>query len=99
MSRILSSRLVCMDRDDKCRAKAEEARIEAARSTNEVQRAAWLRMAQSWLCLIHKRDPETKQGRLNGGLFHLAGEELDAFMRKPEMPLSCISGLRPRPFC
>jgi hypothetical protein len=49
-----------MHRDDEYRAKVEEAQREAGRSTNEVQRAAWLRMAQSWLSLIHKRDPETK---------------------------------------
>ena len=60
MNKILSSRLVCMDRDDEYRAKAEDAQRESGRSTNEVQWAAWLRMAQSSLSLIHKRDPETK---------------------------------------
>jgi hypothetical protein len=51
-----------MSRDEEYRAKAEEAQREADRSTNEVQRAAWLRIVQGWLGLIHKR-PQTEDDR------------------------------------
>jgi hypothetical protein len=37
------------------RARAEEAQKEANRSTDEVQRAAWMRIVQGWLGLIRKR--------------------------------------------
>jgi hypothetical protein len=48
--------MVCMSREeDKYRALAEEAQREANRSTNEVERAAWLRVMQGWLALIRKR--------------------------------------------
>jgi hypothetical protein len=53
-----------MDRDAECRAKAEEARLEADRSTSEVDRAAWLRIAEGFLGLLRKRpqsdDPKAK---------------------------------------
>jgi hypothetical protein len=53
-----------MHRDDEYRAKAEEAQRRADRSTNEDERAAWLRMARGWLSLIRRRpqgdDSETK---------------------------------------
>jgi hypothetical protein len=41
--------------DDEYRALAAEAQREANRSTNEVERAAWLQVMQGWLALIHKR--------------------------------------------
>ena len=44
-----------MKDDDHYRAKAEEAKREADRTTNELDRPAWLRMAQGWLALIKKR--------------------------------------------
>jgi hypothetical protein len=43
-----------MSRDDEYRAKAEEAQKEADRSTNEVDRAAWLRIVQGFLSLLNK---------------------------------------------
>jgi hypothetical protein len=44
-----------MTRDDEYRKKAAEAQKEADRSTNEVERAAWLRMVRDWLSLIRRR--------------------------------------------
>ena len=41
--------------DDEYRALAAEAQREADRSTNEVERAAWLGLMQGWLGLIRKR--------------------------------------------
>jgi hypothetical protein len=53
-----------MTRDDEYRKKAAEAQQEADRSTNEVERAAWLRMVRGWLSLIRRRpqsdDTETR---------------------------------------
>jgi hypothetical protein len=53
-----------MTRDDEYRKKAAEAQEEADRSTNEMERARWLRFVQGWLSLIRKRpqsdDTDTK---------------------------------------
>ena len=53
-----------MDRDEHYRAKAEESQKQADLARSEVDRAAWLRIAQSWLNLLRKRpqsdDAESK---------------------------------------
>jgi hypothetical protein len=53
-----------MTRDDEYRKKAAEAQEEADRSTNEMDRARWLRVVQGWLSLIRRRpqsdDTDTK---------------------------------------
>jgi hypothetical protein len=54
-----------MDRDAEYRAKAEEARREADRSSSEVERSAWLRIEEGFLGLLRKRpqsddDPKAK---------------------------------------
>ena len=46
---------VCMDRDADYRAKAEEAQRRADRSTSEVERGVWLRLAEGYLSLLRKR--------------------------------------------
>jgi len=43
-----------MSRDDEYGAKAAEVQREAGRSTNEVDRAAWLRMVDGFVSLISK---------------------------------------------
>jgi hypothetical protein len=54
-----------MTRDDEYRKKAAQAQQEADRSTNEVERAAWLRMVRGWLGLTRRRpqsdDTDTKE--------------------------------------
>jgi hypothetical protein len=54
-----------MDRDAEYRAKADEAQRQADRSTGDVERAAWLRIAEGFLGLLRKRpqsddDPKAK---------------------------------------
>jgi hypothetical protein len=54
-----------MNRDAEYRAKAEDARREADRSTGDVERAAWLRIEEGFLGLLRKRpqsddDPKAK---------------------------------------
>ena len=44
-----------MDRDAEYREKAEQARKQADLSTSELDRDAWLRLAQDWLALLRKR--------------------------------------------
>jgi hypothetical protein len=44
-----------MDRDDEYRAKAEEARRQADFARADVDRDAWLRLAQAWFGMIRKR--------------------------------------------
>jgi len=44
-----------MDRDDEYRAKAEGARKQAGLARSDVDREAWLRLAQCWLAMIRKR--------------------------------------------
>jgi hypothetical protein len=44
-----------MNRDDEYRARAEEARKEADRSTNELDRARWLHIVEGWVSLLRKR--------------------------------------------
>ena len=44
-----------MDRDDEYKAKAEEARKQADLARAEVDRDAWLQLAQGWLNMIRKR--------------------------------------------
>jgi hypothetical protein len=47
-------------RDDEYRAKAEEAKREADRSTSELDCAAWLRIVEGFLNLIRK--PRRREG-------------------------------------
>ena len=44
-----------MDRDDEYKAKAEEARKQADHARADVDRDAWLLLAQAWLSMIRKR--------------------------------------------
>jgi hypothetical protein len=46
-----------MDKDDDYRREAEDARVLAAKAKNPDDRAAWLRISQSWLDLIYKPHP------------------------------------------
>ena len=49
-----------MGSQDEYRRKAAEAQDAADRARNEMDRAAWLRLAQGWLSLLSKR-PQTDQ--------------------------------------
>jgi hypothetical protein len=51
-----------MDRDDEYRARAEQAQKEADRSTNELDRARWLRIVRGWLALLRKRTQSEDDG-------------------------------------
>jgi hypothetical protein len=50
-----------MSSDDYYRSQAADAQKQADRSINEVDRASWLRIAQSWLGLINRRPDRTTE--------------------------------------
>jgi hypothetical protein len=50
-----------MSSDDKYRRQANEAQRQADRARNDLDREAWLRIAQGWLSLIHKPRPTAQE--------------------------------------
>jgi hypothetical protein len=47
--------------DNEYRRQAEGAEKEARSAKNDLDRAAWLRVAQGWLSLLHKRPQSTEE--------------------------------------
>jgi hypothetical protein len=52
-----------MNRDEEYRRQAEDAENHARHATNDVDRAAWKRVAEGWLSLLRKR-PQSEEATL-----------------------------------
>ena len=56
---------LAMNSDDLYRRQAEEADKQARLARNALDRAAWLRVAQGWLGLLHKRPQSDEEAAFN----------------------------------
>jgi hypothetical protein len=50
-----------MNQEDEYRQKADEAQQQSRRAKNDLDRAAWLRLAEGWLGLLRKRPQSAEE--------------------------------------